>query len=84
MIGVVASVIGLLLGFLLARGLNALFDAVGFAGEDFSALRYVRDLTRQDRREIDLVPALDDPKDLFGLVSEPVAIPIERAATAHR
>jgi putative ABC transport system permease protein len=29
-IGVVASVIGLLLGFLLARGLNALFDAVGF------------------------------------------------------
>jgi putative ABC transport system permease protein len=29
-IGVVASVIGLFLGFLLARGLNALFDAVGF------------------------------------------------------
>ena len=29
-IGVVASIIGLFLGFLLARGLNALFDAVGF------------------------------------------------------
>jgi putative ABC transport system permease protein len=29
-IGVIASVIGLFLGFLLARGLNALFDAVGF------------------------------------------------------
>jgi putative ABC transport system permease protein len=30
LIGVIASVIGLFLGFLLARGLNALFDAVGF------------------------------------------------------
>jgi ornithine cyclodeaminase len=44
-----------------------LFDSVGFAIEDFSALRYVRDLSHAERRDIDLVPALDDPKDLFGL-----------------
>ncbi len=44
-----------------------LFDSVGFAVEDFSTLRYVRDLTRRAAREIDLIPELDDPKDLFGL-----------------
>lgn len=46
-----------------------LFDSVGFATEDFSALRYVRDLTQASRREIDLVPEPDDPKDLFGLLN---------------
>ena len=45
-----------------------LFDSVGFAIEDFSTLRFVRDLTRADRRDIDLVPDLADPKDLFGLL----------------
>jgi ornithine cyclodeaminase len=44
-----------------------LFDSVGFAIEDFSALRYVRDLTHGASRDIDLVPELDDPKDLYGL-----------------
>jgi ornithine cyclodeaminase len=47
-----------------------LFDSVGFAIEDFSTLRYVRDLTRSRRSEIDLVPEMADPKDLFGLVTE--------------
>ena len=50
-----------------------LFDSVGFAIEDFSALRYVRDLTRRDVRSIDLVPQMADPKDLFGLV-RPAAV----------
>jgi ornithine cyclodeaminase len=45
-----------------------LFDSVGFAIEDFAALRYMRDLTRGDGRDIDLTPELDDPKDLFGLL----------------
>jgi ornithine cyclodeaminase len=47
-----------------------LFDSVGFAIEDFSALRYVRDEVAGTRFEqrIDLVADPDDPKDLFGLV----------------
>ena len=47
-----------------------LFDSVGFAIEDFSALRYVRDEVAGTDFEttIDLVADPDDPKDLFGLV----------------
>ena len=40
------------------------FDAVGFALEDYSALRFLH--TLQSARQIDLVPDLDDPKDLYG------------------
>ena len=45
------------------------FDSVGFAIEDFSALRYLRDDVRDTDFEtfIDLVAEPDDPKDLFGL-----------------
>src|SRR5262249_47107093 len=46
-----------------------IFDSVGFALTDFSALRYLYRLNREQRtapEEIDLVPELDDPKDLFG------------------
>jgi ornithine cyclodeaminase len=49
-----------------------IFDSVGFALEDFSALRYLYELHRADRRagmRIDLVPKLDDPKDLFALLT---------------
>lgn len=42
------------------------FDSVGFAVEDFSALRLVYDLTEGKRRMVDLVPELDDPKNLYG------------------
>lgn len=47
-----------------------IFDSVGFAIEDFSALRYVRDAvaTTDFFDEIDLVANPDDPKDLFGLI----------------
>lgn len=47
------------------------FDSVGFAIEDFSALRYVRDAVQGTDffEEIDLVANPDDPKDLFGLVA---------------
>lgn len=46
------------------------FDSVGFAIEDFSALRYLRDAVEGSEffEEIDLVANPDDPKDLFGLV----------------
>src|SRR5882724_2694507 len=47
-----------------------LFDSVGFAIEDFSLLRYLNDLsnTLDLHRTIDLVPTLEEPKDLFGLL----------------
>jgi ornithine cyclodeaminase len=53
-----------------------IFDSVGFAIEDFSALRFLRDSVSSTTlvREIDLVAAPADPKDLFGLtVPVPVA-----------
>lgn len=48
-----------------------IFDSVGFALEDFSALRYLHRLHQQrrgTRTGIDLIPDLEDPKDLFSLV----------------
>ncbi len=45
-----------------------LFDSVGFALEDYAALRLVHQLAEQYGigREIEMIPELDDPKDLFG------------------
>jgi ornithine cyclodeaminase len=46
-----------------------IFDSVGFALEDYSALRFLHMLLGEGhiaRRQIDLVPALENPKDLFG------------------
>lgn len=47
-----------------------LFDSVGFAIEDFSALRYVRDQVRQTPffEELDMLADPDDPRDLFGMI----------------
>ena len=45
------------------------FDSVGFALEDYSALRFLHMLLKEERgggRQIDLVPDLENPKDLFG------------------
>lgn len=58
------------------------FDSVGFALQDFSALRYLHRLHRQrrgTRAAIDLIPDLEDPKDLFSLLGAPVrprALPV--------
>ena len=51
-----------------------LFDSVGFAINDFSALRYLRDAVAGSELEthIDLVADPDDPKDLYSLVNAPV------------
>ena len=48
------------------------FDSVGFALEDFSALRLVRDCAAGlgIGQAIDLVPRTPDPKDLFGYLYE--------------
>jgi len=47
-----------------------LFDSVGFAIEDFSALRYLRDqLERTGQYEdLDMVADPDDPRDLYGMI----------------
>jgi ornithine cyclodeaminase len=56
------------------RNLDAqvtVFDSVGFALEDFSALRYMRDAAREQGlgAPLDLVPQLADPKDLFATIA---------------
>ena len=47
-----------------------LFDSVGFAIEDFSALRYVRDQIEETQlfHPLDLLADPDDPRDLFGML----------------
>ncbi|MBB5515214.1 ornithine cyclodeaminase [Rubricella aquisinus] len=47
-----------------------LFDSVGFAIEDFSALRYLRDQLARTGAfvELDMLADPDDPRDLFGMV----------------
>jgi ornithine cyclodeaminase len=52
-----------------------IFDSVGFALEDFSALRYLLRIHQAERGtqlQVDLVPDLEDPKDLFALLAAPV------------
>jgi ornithine cyclodeaminase len=46
------------------------FDSVGFALEDFSALRYLRDLAKANKAgtELNLIPTLADPKDIYGIM----------------
>jgi ornithine cyclodeaminase len=51
-------------------GQITLFDSVGFAIEDFSALRYLRDALKTHPHSVmlDLLADPDDPRDLFGMV----------------
>ncbi len=53
-----------------SAGQITLFDSVGFAIEDFSALRYVRDRIAGTTYflDLDLLADPDDPRDLFGMV----------------
>ena len=47
-----------------------LFDSVGFAIEDFSALRFIPDQFRDHAHfiDLDMLADPDDPRDLFGMV----------------
>ncbi|WP_417724407.1 ornithine cyclodeaminase [Salipiger sp.] len=47
-----------------------LFDGVGFAVEDFSALRYLRDHLHATGlfQDLDMIADPDDPRDLFGML----------------
>ncbi len=63
-----------------------MFDSVGFALEDYSALRYVRDTARALGlgQLISLIPELANPKDLFSLIRQDAAakLPKEEVALA--
>lgn len=47
-----------------------IFDSVGFALEDYSALRYMRDVALElgMGESLSLIPDLPDPKNLFGFI----------------
>jgi ornithine cyclodeaminase len=57
------------------------FDSVGFALEDFSALRLISGLARDAGlgRSIELIPALADPKDLYGALAVAAVRPLRAA-----
>ncbi len=52
-----------------APGQITLFDGVGFAVEDFSALRFLRDRLRETGlyQDLDMIADPDDPRDLYGM-----------------
>lgn len=62
-----------------------IFDSVGFAIEDFSVLRLLRDLARETGvgRKIELIAEPADPKDLFSLL-HPLDAEQEDVATRVR
>ena len=47
-----------------------LFDSVGFALEDYTVLKYFYSLAEKMNigDSLDIIPSLDDPKDLFGYI----------------
>ena len=62
-----------------------IFDSVGFALEDFSSLRYLLRIHQQQRgtqQQIDLLPDLENPKDLFAVLSPPPRSVTPRAGVA--
>jgi len=48
-----------------------IFDSVGFAIEDYSILKLVYEISEELKlgTEVDLIPEIDNPKDLYGLLS---------------
>lgn len=55
-----------------------LFDSVGFATEDFSALRYIHDQLERTGHHVnlDLLADPDDPRDLFGMLMRTATAPM--------
>jgi ornithine cyclodeaminase len=53
-----------------SAGQVTLFDSVGFAIEDFSALRYVNDRIKRSEHftSLDLIADPDEPRDLYGMI----------------
>jgi len=65
-----------------SAGQVTVFDSVGFALEDFSALRLLRDCARELGlgAPVDLIPGLRDPKDLYAQLTAPRLAAGARAA----
>jgi ornithine cyclodeaminase len=63
-----------------------LFDSVGFAMEDFSALRYIYELAQSLNigNTIPLIPELDNPKDLYQLIKPTTALKNQNLTPAAR
>lgn len=61
-----------------------LFDSVGFAIEDFSALRYVHAKVRETGLSLmlDLLADPDDPRDLYGMLNRAAPVPAGTEVTA--
>jgi ornithine cyclodeaminase len=58
-----------------------MFDSVGFAIEDFSALRYVRDQLGKPGmsdlcEDLDMIADPDEPRDLYGMVQRSASVSI--------
>jgi ornithine cyclodeaminase len=58
-----------------------IFDSVGFAIEDFSALRYVRDQLGKPGmsdlcEDLDMIADPDEPRDLYGMVQRSASVSI--------
>jgi len=67
-----------------AREDVTVFDSVGFALEDFSAMRYLeRHVAPHSGRVLDLIPELADPKDLYGMGMARAAQPGASAAAGR-
>ncbi len=64
-----------------SAGQVTVFDSVGFALEDFSALRLLRDFALELGlgRSVDLVPEMADPKNLFGALKMPAVTGLPEA-----
>ncbi len=58
------------------------FDSVGFALEDYSALRFMRDLATELNmaESISLIPVLANPKNLFGFIASANAAALSGAS----
>jgi len=69
-----------------SAGEVTIFDSVGFALEDFASLRYLMRIHQEERgsgRQIDLVPDLEDPKDLFSVLeAQPATAAVRAGAPA--
>ncbi len=63
-----------------------LFDSVGFALEDYSALRFMRDnaLALGLGHKVSLIPELANPKDLFSLIRPPTPVLEQPTPGRHR
>ncbi len=59
-----------------------LFDSVGFALEDYAALRMMRDYAREMAlgHDAGLIPDMSDPKNLFGYMLDQAAQPASKVA----